>query len=236
MKELNYGDLQFRKYFTKDSFVELLSWHEGGKVVLGFGQLDKETMKTTNYIKFYLGVDSVISLRDAEVSGALWKKMSASVKKAKSEGKDYADSLWSDLGGTPARGDKGAIARTLNIDPSTDAGNYILRVMEGEGAEAEKGLIQFAKGSKPTTIRVKLSPRDLKGLLQTAVMMEQSFITKKFIEYIPYAERKDVDELYEGFALWKVYKVAGRMFKGIQTIHKAISEIRSILDKASKGA
>lgn len=175
----NYATLQFEKFDSKSSFLEICECFDIDRIRLGFRTFDQSQAKGNRIIA---SIDIYISMRDA--NELAYQILSGKIAKAR------IDSANSEHGRQPLYKSKIGGGKDRNnviryrdfaIFPGTK-GPYAIGANSGIGRQDEKGLIQ--KAEKPDTkIFLPMSDEDLRAFANAMKRAIASYDTIKAIEF-----------------------------------------------------
>jgi len=177
----NYVTLQFEKFDSRSSFLEVCECFELDKIRLGFRSFDQNKSKGS---RITASIDIYMSLRDAnELAYQIQSKQIAKAKaealSASQEGKPAAPLYKSKIGGTKVDGK--IRYRDFAIFPGTKA-DYAIGANAGVGKQDEQGLIQKV-GNPDTKIFIPLSEVDLRAFAKALTRAIASYDTVKAMEF-----------------------------------------------------
>lgn len=181
----NYATIQFERFDSRASFLEVCECFNLDKIRLGFRSFDQTRQKGN---RITASIDVFLSIRDAnELAFQIQSNRIAKARAAaKAEGNADSQNLTlykSKTGGNIT--EKGVRYREFVIFPGTKA-DYAIGGFSGQGKQDEKGLIQKV-GKPDTKIFIPMSEEDLRAL---ASALKRGIASYDFIMAMDYYKKR----------------------------------------------
>lgn len=167
-----YNVLQFGRWDSAKSFVEINEAFEIDKIRLGFRAYDKtqeQGSRTTQSIDFYLSPIAALEMAENILSGVV--KSRKTKWEADPNKNDNAEFYATAPGGSDSNGR--TIYRIVKVQPGK--AGYRLCAYTADGQRDSKGLIQPVKGAKFSYVMIPMSGMQLAMFARTLVRAVNSY-------------------------------------------------------------
>lgn len=176
-----YNVLQFGRWDSAKSFVEINEAFEIDKIRLGFRAYDKTQesgSRTTQSIDFYLSPLAALDMAENILSGVV--KMRKDRWGTKQDRNDNEEFYATAPGGSDSNGK--TIYRIVKIQPGK--AGYRLCAYTADGQRDEKGLIQPVKGAKFSYVMIPMNGMQLATFARTLVRSVNAYDLFKTSEWM----------------------------------------------------